>query len=169
MRSGICFLLLLITTLAVPESTHAEVYDYGSWSFACAKDHKDPYGDVLVKRHCWAMLCGQSGSIRCVRVFYFSHKHGERIAWNDSHHLCDYPPRKIAVDGRRIDTLPMPQQIEAVVKGDSMTREVWENGTDGSWPYCSTTDVTVSLKGSAEVYHRLKKLAPSVLGADFGN
>jgi hypothetical protein len=138
--------------------------EYGAWSYNCMHDHKDPYGRLMNPKNCWAIICGVK-EFNCISIFKFT-EDGEGLSPIVPHEACEYTPHAIAVDGQRIDTLPVGEQIEAVIAGNSLTREVWDP-TKGSWPYCLTEDATVSLKGSTEVYQRLKKMAPEYLGSEF--
>ena len=155
---------LLLSSLSRPNITAADSMDYGSWSYNCMHDHKDPYGRLMNPRNCWAIICGVE-DFNCVYIFKFT-EDGEGLASIEPHEACEYTPYAITVDGHRIDTLAVSDQIEAVINGDNLTREVWDP-INGTWPYCQTADATVSLKGSAEVYRRILKMAPDYLGPDF--
>lgn len=141
----------------------ADSYEYGEWAYNCMHDHKDPYGDVLNPRNCWASVCPKGvWEGGCVTIFHFT-KDRDRVGNIGPHQACEYTPSKMAVDGQRIDLLSDQEQIDAILKGKSLTLEVWDYKGKGSWPYCYTADRTISLKGSSEVYKRLMKMKPKYL------
>lgn len=146
------------------QPANAASFEYGRWAYNCMHDHKDPYGDVLNPRNCWASICGEGlpAGLGCINVFYFT-KERDGLTRVETREACDNRPVKKAVDGVRIDTLPNDEQIQHVLKGKSMTMQVWDFEGKGGWPYCYTTDITFSLKGATEVYKRLIKLKPSFL------
>ena len=148
-----CFLMLVFLT----GTSKAEVFTLGAWGYACSHDEKDPYGTVIFERKCSASISGdlvwEMGEL-VVPIFKLTDK---RWSLDQEQTLegCDYTPNEIAVDGVRIDNLSDFEQISAVINGKMLTRRLFEK----PWPYCTTHDVTVSLKGSAEVYKKLTILS----------
>lgn len=65
--------------------------------------------------------------------------------------LCSGTPRKIAVDGKRIDNLAGKDQITAVLKGSKL---VWE--TQALWPYCGIAPSGTYLTGLGAAIEELK-------------
>ncbi|MDT6940771.1 hypothetical protein RI570_11490 [Brucella pseudogrignonensis] len=126
------------------------------WSTGCQPDQKDPYGKLIERSKCWAMVTsfGQSDegvAIGVATLFEVDHK-GPRLTSNPDldRDLCDEKPVRMAVDGKRIDQLPMPQRIEAVLSGNRFTRE-----KDRGWPHCNVYNETTTVKGARVAYNEM--------------
>jgi len=140
-------------------------HEYKQFSYACFTPAKDAYGEVKDSWHCEAGVSA-AGVGETLIVFYatlekdmiFPHQ-GFRFDYESSEGCEDYPsPTKIAVDGRRIDEWSDEEELQAVLKGKSLIRQM----VDEPWPECSLKDVTFDIHGAAEVYARLKKLRDSL-------
>ncbi|MEX0753240.1 MAG: hypothetical protein WD073_09995 [Xanthobacteraceae bacterium] len=130
------------------------------WSVGCQDDQRDPYGKPVEKAKCWTFVTynGQSNdgiSMIVATIFEVSAAEGPRLVTPPAldTHVCGGTPRRKAVDGRRIDLLPMKQQIDAVLKGSMYVRE-----TDRPWPYCNVYNQVTSLTGAKRAYDRMISL-----------
>jgi hypothetical protein len=64
--------------------------------------------------------------------------------------ICYGVPQLKSVDGKRIDQLPMDDQITAVLNGSIYVRE-----TDRPWPYCNVYSEGTRLTGIKEAYEQM--------------
>ncbi|MBP2563398.1 hypothetical protein J2857_006197 [Neorhizobium galegae] len=134
----------------------AENVEFKQWSLWCRADVLDDYGDIRFKRHCTAYISrpGQFDSIPIMTITDAHTGMASATAPSD----CDYQPRRVAVDGKRIDTLDEAAQMEAIFAGKKLVREVWKL----HWPECQHQDVTVDITGAKQAWERLLKLKAKI-------
>ncbi|MBP2236285.1 hypothetical protein J2Z31_002799 [Sinorhizobium kostiense] len=139
----------------VPSSAWAEE----KWSTGCQDDQRDPYGKLIEREKCWAMVSYHQTTdfglpIGVATIFEIDHR-GPRLTQNSEFDadICDEKPIRVAVDGRRIDQLPMQQRIEAVLAGQRLVREA-----DREWPHCNVYDETTTVSGARQAYDEMTRL-----------
>lgn len=129
------------------------------WSTGCQDDQKDPYGKLIEREKCWAMVSYHKTTefglpVGVATIFEIDHR-GPRLTQNSEFDadICEEKPTRIAVDGRRIDQLPMQQRIEAVLAGQRLVREA-----DRSWPHCNVYNETTTVSGARQAYNEMTRL-----------
>lgn len=127
-----------------------------NWSSGCQDDQLDPYGKLVERAKCWTMVSdftrSDEGAPVGVKTIFEIDAKGTRMVANRAYDtdICGEVPKRIAVDGRRIDTLPMPQRIDAALAGQRVTRE-----KDRPWPYCNVMNETMSMVGARAAYDQM--------------
>ncbi len=131
------------------------------WSVGCQSKHFDAYGKFVEGAKCWATLSETDpkysiqeyiGRPMLVSRMFVVDSSGPRLVKNKAldTDLCGDHPKRVAVDGVRIDRMPMKDQIARVVNGKRIVRE-----RDNPWPYCAVFDETASLTGAKEAYDQM--------------
>lgn len=126
------------------------------WTTGCQDDQIDPYGKLVERAKCWTMVSdftrSNDGAPVGVDTIFEINAKGARMVENTAFDtdICAEVPKRIAVDGRRIDTLPMPARIEAALAGQRVTRE-----KDRPWPYCNVMNETMSMAGARAAYDQM--------------
>lgn len=126
-----------------------------SWSVGCQGTQKDQYGAVIGQEKCWAMISAFNAnimdglSIGVSNIFEID-KNGPRMPRAIGDRSCAVTPRRVAVDGERIDHLPMQKQIAAVLGGRRLVRERIRG-----WPYCNLQDESADLTGAKAAYENM--------------
>lgn len=144
----------LLITAALLLATPAYAQD--TWTVGCQPDQADPYGKVVEKAKCFAMVSylepGDTAPIGVATIFEIDAR-GARITTNPDldPKLCPAKPQRMAVDGKRIDGLAMPQRIDAALSGARLTRE-----KDRGWPYCNLMNETTTLSGARAAYEAMQ-------------
>lgn len=124
------------------------------WNVGCQPDQRDPYGKLVERRKCWAMLTdfrqSNQGLTHGVESIFEVNHDGPIIVMQRKRDadICDHrAPKKKAVDGRRIDHLSKEQQINAIRSGRVFVRE-----TNRGWPYCNLNNTVAHIDGADRAY-----------------
>ena len=131
------------------------------WSTGCEASKADQFGDPK-RQHCYLMLNNlhhreqlmeDNSYVIRLETLILVDKNGLRLdAPRKSSSLCKNEPRRIAVDGQRIDQLPAAQQIERIIGGRTL---VWEKQAD--WPYCGIAPHGTNLHGIGPAITKLQQ------------
>ncbi|WP_126010325.1 hypothetical protein [Georhizobium profundi] len=160
-RSGLTIAVLMMVGCQATPPNPAETSNWQreKWQTGCQDDQVNAYGEETSRAKCWAMVSDFSTSdlgmsIGVATIFEIDHN-GPRMTENRAldTEICDEVPTKIAVDGRRIDQLSMPQRIEAVINGQRLVRQ-----KDRPWPYCNVYNETTTLSGARNAYDEMVRL-----------
>lgn len=110
------------------------------WQVGCDSESKNQFGEKK-RRYCWLFVNNLSNNgtlmddnswvIGLETLFEIDKAGLHLIKPKKSDDLCSGRPRKIAVDGRRIDQLSEKEQVKTILNG---RRLVWEK--QALWPYC---------------------------------
>jgi hypothetical protein len=130
------------------------------WSSGCDAKTKDQFGDKK-RSYCWLFVnnLGNPGQIMDDNAYVIKHETLFEIDGKGLHlrrpkkvdRLCKGEPKRIAVDGIRIDHLFEAKQIEAILAGN---RLVWEK--QAKWPYCGIAPHGTYLTGVREAVAELR-------------
>lgn len=129
------------------------------WDVGCQDDQTDPYGVKIEPAKCWAMVSfsgtRDEGLAVSAGTIFEVDAAGPRLKKSEafSTDVCDEYPVRRAVDGRRIDRLPMSKQIEAVTHGTVFVLEA-----DRPWPYCNVYNEVTTTLGAKRAYERMMAL-----------
>lgn len=162
---------LLISMVATSSAT-AGAFDKVSpnaapeWKTGCEARTKDQFGDPK-QQYCFLALSNYhireqlmedlSYLIRWVALVRIDHQ-GLRLSTpRKASPLCKTEPKRIAVDGKRIDHLPRPEQIEILSRGKTL---VWEEQAE--WPACGVAPHGTNLHGIGPAIEKLKEEWSSV-------
>ncbi len=137
-----------------------EFYLHGApkWDVGCEAGPTDQFGDRK-REYCWLKLDNPAPGVQIMDDNSYAMKHetifevdAEGVKFIKPHKVsaCDGAPRRIAVDGKRIDQLSEKDQIEAVLKGSRLVRE-----EQGKWPYCGIAPNGTYLQGVRPGYDRM--------------
>jgi hypothetical protein len=128
-----------------------------SWSVGCEPDQYDPYGKLVEKSQCWVLVSyfGSRNEGRTMTgefIFKVDAAKGPYLVLPPAldTNICDEVPKRKAVDGKRIDGLPMSKQIEAVLNGSLYVRE-----DDRPWPDCNVYNEVTTIAGARRAYERM--------------
>ncbi len=122
------------------------------FSHGCDFRGKDQFGDK-VRTYCWlsvnnlsgaGLLIGLSYKIGLETIVEVDEK-GVRLVKSPAWEGCEGFPRRVAVDGRRIDALPQAQQMSAMRDGEIFVRE-----EQAPWPGCGIAPHATRLTGFGE-------------------
>lgn len=126
------------------------------WSYTCVPGGYDQFGENKQPPHCTITvsnigksLIGNSYTISYANIIYYS-KDKAKVIKPQPDSPCDGAPKRIAVDGRRIDQLSDALQIKAMLAGKLYTRE-----EQAEWPYCGIGPHAAYLDGFSEVYQKM--------------
>ncbi|MEJ1935382.1 hypothetical protein WDZ92_34735 [Nostoc sp. NIES-2111] len=125
----------------------------GNWATGCDINVRDPYGKKVEDDHCWVLGGSHKNEFENALpmtseiIFVVDNKGGRLYRAKKISDLCGPVPRRVAVDGVRIDTLPADKQVETVLQGSVLIREQAR-----PWPYCNLANYGTRLDGIAEAY-----------------
>lgn len=121
------------------------------WQVGCDSSSKDQFGDKT-RKYCWLtinnlssigkLMDDSSYPIRYAKLFELDHQGFHLIKPRKADRLCGLAPKRIAVDGKRIDDLPETEQVVAILYGQ---RLVWEDQAE--WPSCGIAPHGTYLNG----------------------
>lgn len=152
----VTFLTVALSACVADTYTPDLSYADEKWSTGCQDDQYDPYGKLIEKAKCWAMVSYFQQSIDGlpigVATIFEIDARGPRMTKNTAYDtdICDEVPIRIAVDGKRIDQLPMKDRIEAVLAGHRLVRE-----KDRPWPYCNVYNEVTTVTGARSAYDEM--------------
>lgn len=139
---------------------------FAKLSVGCNINVKDPYGKWIGPDYCWVQspvnsaLAFPNALPMTASTFIVVDDNGPRLLKQEKRSsLCDRVPVRVAVDGQRIDILPMQEQISRVVAGETLVREEAR-----PWPYCNLINVATRLDGAAAAIDEAKALWDSRRG-----
>lgn len=153
---------LSLSSSAAPASSSFKVFDRPpKWLTGCDAKRKDAFGDSK-RVYCWLTVSNSPSALELMddNSFVMSYEtilevdaKGIKIRKPLPRRLCEAKgsPRRIAVDGKRIDALPTLQQIQAMLAGKKL---VWE--TQAEWPYCGIAGHGTYLDGMREAMEELQ-------------
>lgn len=126
-----------------------------SWSTGCQDTQRDAYGSIIDREKCWAMISSSNRDAKdgfsISGTLFEIDENGPRMKANHrSDRLCEPEPRRIAIDGRRIDHLPPRSLIEATLSGTRLTRE-----RSREWPYCNLQNESADITGARAAYNEM--------------
>lgn len=133
--------LLTAIALTLTTITPAAAEALPRWSVACEAKKRDQFGEK--SRHfCSLLVFNSKGNGSLVmddgRTFVMNSRiileidaRGPRLMKPPKGNYCPASTLRVAVDGKRIDMLPSPQQLTALRSGQTF---VWEEQAD--WPSC---------------------------------
>ena len=145
----------------VPPQRNTDFWDSVSaktsdWSYICDPGGPDQFGENKKTPYCTITvsnfgktLIGNSYTISHANIIYYT-KGTAKVIKPLSDSPCDSSPKRIAVDGRRIDQLSDALQIKAMLSGKLYTREEQAN-----WPYCGIAAHAAYLDGFSEIYQKM--------------
>lgn len=123
------------------------------WTYACYKGGSDAFGENKKSPYCIVSvdnlgktLIGNSYTIKLSDIVRYSGGK-PKIIRPTADSTCENSPRRIAVDGKRIDSMSDETQIDRMKAGTLYTRE-----EQASWPYCGVAPHAAYLSGFSEVY-----------------
>ena len=131
-----------------------------NWSVGCDAKKKDQFGDSK-RRYCWLRVDNLASSAQIMDDNSYVMKlvtimeidaGGITLSTPKAALSCSGGPKRIAVDGIRIDDLPTVQQINAISKGRKLT---WEE--QAAWPYCGVAPHGTYLDGVGPAIAELKE------------
>jgi hypothetical protein len=156
----LCVALVLSAILAIP--ARAEPFDKPPrWDTGCESATKDQFGDRK-RQYCFLavnndpginLLMDNNSFVMRYEVLLEVDAAGVKIIKPRPRQLCEAhgAPTRIAVDGRRIDGLPVIKQVQAMLAG---RRLVWEEQAE--WPYCGIAPHGTYLDGMRQALERLR-------------
>lgn len=167
------FLSTLLSIVALG-TANADPFDKVSpsaapeWKTGCEGRTKDQFGDAK-ERYCFLSLYNyhireqlmedNSYLIRSAVLLYIDHQGLRLNAPRKSDDLCKNEPKRIAVDGNRIDQLVPREQIDRLTKGRYL---VWEEQAE--WPYCGVAPHGTNLHGIGPAIEKLRQEWNSLSG-----
>lgn len=129
------------------------------WSIGCDDRGHDQFGDRH-RRYCWLALSNlgadsmimddNSWVIRYVNLIEIDATSFRLNKPKKTDTLCAGTPKRIAVDGVRIDHLPEAKQIEAIIQGHRLS---WEE--QRPWPTCGIAPHGTYLTGIGPAFGAL--------------
>jgi hypothetical protein len=139
-----------------------EIRRVGNWAIECNRTLTDKFGDVSKKPTCSATIQHEREKKEYVRygeimfdpVFLIDER-GLRLGREFHSEPCRYGPARIAVDGTRIDTLPVDEQIKHLSNGRVLLRE-----RQKSWPHCDLETYGWYLNGAKAAYETMMQMWP---------
>jgi len=158
MRLRVAFVLSAI--LAIPAG--AEPFNKPPrWVSGCESVAKDQFGDRK-RRYCFLavnndpgidLLMDDNSFVMRYEILLEVDAAGVKIIKPRPRQLCEAQgtPTRIAVDGRRIDGLPVIKQVRAMLAG---RRLGWEEQAE--WPYCGIAPHGTYLDGMRQALERMQ-------------
>lgn len=170
LRSAVC--LLFSNSLCDPASAGAfdKVPQSATpeWKTGCETRKTDQFGDAK-KQYCFLALSNHhireqlmednSYLSRWAVLFHIDQDGLHFTPPRKGDDLCKGAPKRIAVDGNRIDQLKPSEQIERLMHGKTL---VWEEQAD--WPYCGIAPHGTNLHGIRVAIEKLKQEWSDVSG-----
>ena len=150
MRAVAALGLATILSGCVQTSSNPAAQPQEKWRVGCNINERDAYGKRVSPDYCWVMAGGYwenhpSAFTMIGETLIMVDGNGHRLApARKISSLCNEVPRRIAVDGVRIDQLPQARQIEVALSGQVLTRE-----QSRPWPYCNLVNYATNLDGLA--------------------
>jgi hypothetical protein len=154
-------LVLTLSVAGVGQLCAAEPFKKPpKWVTGCESKMKDQFGDAK-RQYCFLAVSNDRGAsllmddnsfVMDFEVILEVDARGVRIMKPLPRRLCGSKgsPTRIAVDGQRIDRLPVAKQVQAMMAGQ---RLVWEE--QGEWPGCSIAPFGTYLDGMREAVEAL--------------
>jgi len=147
-------LLLAISMTAVfaMSSASADNFDYKgtpSFTHGCDLRGHDDMGD-RIRRYCWLSVSNMNGPGKLIGNAYVIASAkileidatGITIVKAPNWEGCDRQPRRMAVDGNRIDGLPKAEQLRRLMAGSVYLRD-----EQAPWPNCRSAPSGTRLDG----------------------
>lgn len=126
------------------------------WSYSCYEGGTDQFGEnrkipycIITVSNLGKSIIGNSYTISYANIINYT-KLGTKILKPQPDSPCDGIPKRIAVDGKRIDQLSDALQVKAMLTGKIYTRE-----EQAEWPYCGIAAHAAYLNGFSEVYAKM--------------
>lgn len=137
----------------------------GRWSIGCDLSPRDDLGDRK-RQYCWLGINDLSRSgmtvedtnawaIKHATIFEIDRTGLLLKRPRKSDVLCARSPRRIAVDGRRIDHLSNSEQVKAIEEGELL---VWDQQAE--WPACGIAPHGLRLDGLKDALDDLRQRWP---------
>lgn len=120
------------------------------WKVGCEAAARDQFGDAQ-KQYCWMFVHNPRGYgkllpdnsyVMTTEDIFKVDKSGIHVIPPKSSLYCKAKPRRMAVDGKRIDGLPVSKQIEAILSGREFIKE-----KQAEYPYCGIAPYGTFLDG----------------------
>lgn len=131
------------------------------WKIGCESQTVDQFGDAkqqycslsVYNYHIREQLMEDNSYLIRSAVILYIDRQGLRLNLpRKADALCKTEPKRIAVDGNRIDQLILPEQIDRLAKGRVL---VWEQQAE--WPYCGVAPHGTNLHGIGPAIEELKQ------------
>ncbi|UOK71714.1 hypothetical protein [Ancylobacter polymorphus] len=144
-----------VAAIFVTFSASADDFQYKgapSFTYGCDMRGHDDMGDPI-RRYCWLNVSNMSGPGMLIGNAYVMSQakilevdaSGIKIVRAPNWEGCDVAPRRMAVDGKRIDGLPKDEQLRRLASGSIYLRD-----EQAPWPNCRMAPRGTRLDGFRE-------------------